>query len=110
MCAWRESERHDSRLLADVEALLEELDKADLDGHVCVCSRLSSDRETRQSHVGSRQARVAYVELLLHDTGRGDGDVLAGLGRVWRNLNGLDLHGVLWSACIPNKSAIVTCQ
>lgn len=28
------------RLLADVEALLQELDKADLDGHVCVCARL----------------------------------------------------------------------
>ena len=36
MCAWRDSERHDSRLLADVERLLEENDATELDYNIGV--------------------------------------------------------------------------
>ena len=36
MCAWRKNERHDSRLLADVERLLEEDDTTELDYNIGV--------------------------------------------------------------------------
>lgn len=89
------------QLLADVEALGQDLDQAELDHNVRVSALLhvvsaTSDTQTR-----------AHIDRLLDGAGRVDDQLLAGFGRIGRDLERGDLDRIGRQAAAVGSSACV---
>lgn len=89
-----------AELLADVEALVEQLDEAELDRHVGVGAVLrATQRGSALPRLVTPSRCAAHNDGLLHGAAGVDRQVLAGLGRIRVDVERLDLYDIRRQAC-----------